>query len=299
MYFSGFADEASKDFDKQIKATLELGWENIESRAIGDKNLATLSDKEFEEVEEKLFQNGVKINCYGSSVANWGKDPRSEVDFDNSIKELSLAIPRMQKLGTKMLRGMSFAVINDSDPDSPEIRKLVFSKVKHLVNMCADAGITYLHENCMNYGGMSPEHTLRLVENIDSESFKLVFDTGNPVMTFDRSKPKPYKKQNAFDFYKQVREFIDYVHIKDGIYISESDGVFPNTTWTFPGEGDGFVKEIVADLIKSGYDGGFSMEPHMSVVFHDESVKIKEEFMYKNYLEYGTKFKKIIRDLNV
>ena len=31
--------------------------------------------------------------------------------------------------------------------------------------------------------------------------------------------------------------------------------------FTFPGEGDGHVKDIVADLIGSGYDGGISIEP--------------------------------------
>ena len=299
MYFSGFADEASKDLNKQIIATKELGWENIESRAIGSKNLSTLGEKEFEIISDKLETNGVKINCYGSSIANWGKDPRSEEAFEQSIKELKDAIPRMNRLGIPMLRGMSFAVVKNSDPDSMEIRKHVFSKVKQLVNICEDAGILYLHENCMNYGGMSHEHTLRLIDEINSPGFKLVFDTGNPVMTYDRRGAKPYKKQNAFDFYNQVKEFIHYVHIKDGIYLQESDRVFPDTKWTFPGEGDGCVKEIVTDLLKSGYDGGFSMEPHMSVVFHDESIQTEEDLKYNNYIEYGRRFMKIIDEVSV
>lgn len=297
MYYSGFADEAAEDFDKQIMVTKELGWENIESRAIGSKNLSTLSEKEFEIISDKLKINGVKINCYGSSIANWRKDPRSEEAFEKSIKELKDVIPRMNKLGTKMLRGMSFAVVKDSDPDSLEIREHVFSKVKELVNICEDSGIIYLHENCMNYGGMSPEHTLRLIENINSPNFKLVFDTGNPVMTYDRRGAKPYKKQNAFEFYREVREFIHYVHIKDGIYLNETDGVFPEAKWTFPGEGDGHVKEIVTDLLKSGYEGGFSMEPHMSVVFHDKMVKTEENLKYNNYLEYGRRFIKMIGEI--
>ncbi len=40
MYYTGFADEASNDFSRQIAATKELGWTNIESRAIGDGNLS-------------------------------------------------------------------------------------------------------------------------------------------------------------------------------------------------------------------------------------------------------------------
>ncbi len=146
----------------------------------------------------------------------------------------------------------------------------------------------------MNYGGMSSEHTLRLIEKINSLNFKLVFDTGNPVITYDRSGTKPYKKQNAFEFYKEVREFIHYVHIKDGIYLNETDGVFPDAKWTFPGEGEGHVKEIVTDLLKSGYDGGFSMEPHMSVVFHDKAAQTEADLQYSNYIEYGKRFMKMI-----
>ena len=186
MYYTGFADEASKDFATQIKVTKELGWKNIESRAIGSKNLSTLTEKEFENVSEQLESSGVRINCYGSSIANWGKDPRSQEDFEESIRELEKVIPRMKALGIPMLRAMSFAVVKDSDPDSKDISKQVFSKLKYLVKVCENEGIMYLHENCMNYGGMSSDHTLRLIEELDSPNFKLVFDTGNPVMTYDR-----------------------------------------------------------------------------------------------------------------
>ncbi|NQT58718.1 MAG: sugar phosphate isomerase/epimerase [Bacteroidetes bacterium] len=189
---------------------------------------------------------------------------------------------------------MSFAVVTNSDPNSPEIRKEVFSKVTALVKICENAGILYLHENCMNYGGMSPDHTLRLLEAVDSPNFKLVFDTGNPVMTYDRSGEKPYKKQNAYEFYVKVKEFIHYIHIKDGIYLQENDRIFPDTDWTFAGEGEGHVEKIVAHLLKNGYDGGFSMEPHMEVVFHDDSQGSKEELMYQNYIEYGCRFMKMV-----
>ena len=48
MFFTGFADEASPDFATQIKATKELGWNNIEARNIGGKMLGTMNDEEFE-----------------------------------------------------------------------------------------------------------------------------------------------------------------------------------------------------------------------------------------------------------
>ena len=36
------------------------------------------------------------------------------------------------------------------------------------------------------------------------------------------------------------------------------------------------------------------MEPHMQVVFHDNSQDSKEELMYKNYIEYGRRFMELV-----
>jgi sugar phosphate isomerase/epimerase len=300
MYLTGFADEAGNDIDTQIKATLELGWKNIELRAIGDKNLASISDAEFEILYEKLKTAGVKINCFGSNIANWGKSPRSEKDFEGSIKELKDAIPRMQKLGTKIVRGMSFKILENERFDSPELEKIIFKKVNTLVKMCEDAGIIYGHENCMNYGGQSHVHTLRLLENVRSDSFKLIFDTGNPVFTFRRIGTEPYALQNAFEFYKNVREYIYYVHIKDGIATEMKENCErPETKFTFAGEGSGFVHQIVTDLLKNGYDGSFSIEPHVATVFHDaddqEDSKLTVLRKYETYIKYGQDFEQLLK----
>jgi sugar phosphate isomerase/epimerase len=301
MYLTGFADEAGKDIDSQIKATLELGWKNIELRAIGEKNLATISDAEFENLCEKLDQTGLSINCFGSEIANWNKSPRCKEDFDASVKELKNAIPRMQRLGTKIVRGMSFKILDNERFDSPELEKIIFEKVNVLAKMCEDAGIIYGHENCMNYGGQSYVHTLRLIENIKSDSFKLIFDTGNPVFTFRRIGAEPYTLQNSFEFYKNVREHIHYVHIKDGIANEMKENYErPETRFTFAGEGSGFVKQIVTDLLKTGYDGGFSIEPHVATVFHEdddqENSELSAQRKFQTYVKYGRDFEQLLKD---
>jgi len=297
MYYTGFADEAGDGMNVQIQATKELGWSNIESRNINGINLTDLSDAAFEVVHGKLTEAGVAVSCFGSTIANWSKDPRSELDFQTSIDALKRAIPRMHRLGTKILRGMSFGVVKDEAPDSPELEKIIFKKVQHLVKMCEETGIIYAHENCMNYGGMSHEHTLKLVEHVNSPYFKLVFDTGNPVFTYRRIGTEPYVKQSSWEFYSQVKEFVHHVHIKDAKYIAEADGIFPEVEHTFPGDGHGDVEKIVKDLLKSGYDGAFSIEPHLAVVFHDDSVKFENQVKYDNYVEYGRRFMKLVQKI--
>ena len=56
-----------------------------------------------------------------------------------------------------------------------------------------------VHENCMNYGGMSWQHTLELQY---LPGLKLVYDTGNPVFARDRSKEgNPW--QDPWEFYQE------------------------------------------------------------------------------------------------
>jgi sugar phosphate isomerase/epimerase len=285
MYFTGFADEAAKDLDGQIAATKALGWDCIESRAIDGTNIHDISDAEFDIVCGKLEDAGVKVNCFGSCVANWAK--KVDESFDSSLEETRRAIPRMQRLGTKLIRIMSFAWYKDRDVKD-QLAEERFRRLRILVDTFQDAGIQPVHENCMNYGGLGWPWTLELVENVPG--LKLVYDTGNPVGSDDRTKDAPYPKQSSWEFYSHVKEHIAYVHIKDGHYNAEKDDLI--CTW--PGEGDGDVRRIVADLLANGYDGGFSMEPHMAVVFHDASVVADPKVMFDNYVEYGRRFMKLV-----
>jgi len=289
MYLTGFADEAGADIDTQVRATRELGWRNIESRNIGGTNIHDISDEEFDAVCRKLQDAGIRINCFGSAIANWGK--KITEPFDSSLEETTRAIPRMQQLGCKLIRIMSFAVIDGREADE-QVEEERFRRLRELHKMFTDAGITPVHENCMNYGGMGWTYTLRLIENVPG--LKLVFDTGNPVFSLDRTKPKPHPTQSAWEFYQHVKDHIEYVHIKDALWDHINNKMLG---FTFPGEGEGDVRAIVKDILDSGYDGGISMEPHLGEVPHDKTITAPEEIKYANYVEYGRRFMKLLEDI--
>jgi len=284
MYLTGFADEAAADIDGQIRATEELGWNFIEARNIDGKNIHDIPDADFETVCKKLDQAGIRINCFGSAIANHSKSILEP--FDSSLEEARRAVSRMKRLGTRLIRIMSFSILKDSPPEREEEER--FRRLRILVEMFRDQGLTCVHENCMNYGGMGWRYTLRLLENVPE--LKLVFDTGNPVFTPDYEKPPPRPFQNSWAFYSHVREHIEYVHIKDGYRDSKNQ----REVYTFPGQGEAEVERIVRDLLERGYDGGFSIEPHMAVVFHDDSVKSDGEARFRNYIEYGRLMERLI-----
>lgn len=285
MYFTGFADEAAPDIQGQIRATKALGWDCIEARNVDGRNIHDISDADFEKVVAALESEGVRINCFGSAIANWGKaitDPA-----DASMAEARRAIPRMKRLGTKLVRIMSFAVLKDRGPDD-QMADERFRRLRELHRMFTGEGLTPVHENCMNYGGMGWTYTLKMIENVPG--LKLVFDTGNPVFTDDRTRPEPRPKQSAWEFYENVREHVAYVHIKDGIF----DKTAQKMKFTFPGDGEGDVRRIVKDLLSRGYDGGLSIEPHLAVVVHDPTVSSEASVRFDNYVEYGRRMAGIV-----
>ena len=291
MYFTGFADEAGDSIENQIKVTQALGWRNIESRGVSGKNIHDISDEDFESVCGALEDAGVGINCFGSAVANWSK--KITEPMDSSLEEARRAIPRMQRLGTELIRVMSFAVLPDRGPED-QMEEERFKRLRELTQLFLDNGVQPVHENCMNYGGMGWTYTLKMLKNVPG--MKLVFDTGNPVFTDDRTKEEPYPKQSAWEFYSHVKEHIAYIHIKDGVLEPDPETSKIKTRFTYPGEGDGDVKKIVKDLLESGYDGGISIEPHMGAVFHDPTVTCDAESRFATYVEYGRRMEELVRD---
>ncbi len=291
MYLTGFADEAGKDIDIQIRATQALGWSNIELRATANGNIAEMSEAHFDELCGKLDAAGISVNCYGSAIANWAKSIFDSPD--SSYEELAKALPRLERLGTKLVRVMSFKCPEDASINTPEMEAEVVKRMRHLTRMAEDGGVLLVHENCDNWGGRSYEHSLRLMDAVNSPSFKLVFDTGNPCFRKDVrfGETEPFPLQDAWEFYDHVKEHVAYIHIKDAVMQGNE------TVFTMPGEGHGRVVDILTDLLGRGYDGGISIEPHLAVVFHDEAVQNEASVMYDNYVAYGKRMMALLDEI--
>ena len=118
-----------------------------------------------------------------------------------------------------------------------------------------------------------------------------VFDTANPVFNPDRSKPRPWPRQDAWEFWEQVRDHVAHIHVKDATW----NPIKNDADYNWPGEGQGRVRDILNDALERGYDAGISIEPHMVVVFHDAGSKSNDGAMRANYVEYGRRLEELIR----
>lgn len=290
MILTGIGDEGASSIDGQIQATQELGWKHIEMRGVEvpghpKANLHEIPDAAFDVVVRKLEESGIGVYCFGSTVMNWTKTV--ETPFDVTLGEVKRAIPRMKRLGTKYVRVMSFKPGDEED----RIPNEVFQRVSDVTKMFLDEGLQPVHENCMNYGGMSWKHALEILGK--APGLKWVFDTANPIFNPDRTKPKPWPKQDPWEFWTQLRDHTVHIHIKDATWNPAKN----DADYNWPGEGQGRVRDILKDAFDRGYDAGISIEPHMVVVFHDVNSEGNEDAMRANYVEYGQRLMKMIDEI--
>jgi sugar phosphate isomerase/epimerase len=288
MNLMGIGDEAGSSLVGQIQATKELNWQWIEPRGVevpgfAKANFHDLPDAAFDLAVRQLETAGVGVYCFGSTVMNWAKTLATP--FDVTLAEVQRAIPRMKRTSAKYIRVMSFKPGDDEFKTPPE----VFRRVKDVTNRFLDAGLQPVHENCMNYGGMSWQHTLELLDKCPG--LKLVFDTANPIFNPDRSRPKPWPRQDAWEFWEHVRDHVAHIHVKDATWNPARN----DADYNWPGEGQGRVRDILADAFTRGYDAGISIEPHMVVVFHDAAAKTGNgDATRKNFVEYGRRLGTLI-----
>lgn len=276
MYFSGIADEAGDDIETQIQAHQELGWKHIELRNIDGIGVADLCDRVFEEVAQKVSDAGLGISCFASQLCNWSRPIAQHFDIDRG--ELERAMPRMRRVGCEFIRMMSYP--NAGWPED-EWKEEVISRLRVLAKMAEDGGVTLAHENCDGWGGLGADQSLELVEKVDSPAFKLLWDTGNPVA----------HGQGPWEYWSAVKDHVAYVHIKDG---RMEDG---KMTYTWPGDGEGHVKDVLRELTERGYKGAVSIEPHLAAVVHEGKAASEAKSAYDLYVEYGRRLVKLVEGL--
>ncbi len=298
MILTGIADEAGDHVDTQIAATKELGWQHIEARFVQvdgfDKgSIHEIPEQAFDQAASAFADAGIQVCSIGSTIGNWAHsiaDP-----FEITEAEIQRCIERMHRLGAKIVRYMSYAILEEGKEN--DLEEQLFEerirRAKEIITRFEAAGIIPVHENCMNYGGMSITHALQMQEAIPD--MKWAFDSGNPVFNPDRSKPRPYPRQDAWEFYQALKPHIAHVHIKDGHWDTQT----AQCTFTMPGEGQGQVERILADLSDSDYCGFISIEPHVATVFHDTTEKdnhpqAKAREQFTSYVEYGRRLASLI-----
>ncbi len=238
---SGFSDEISPDFETQCTVVSQLGLKYLEFRSAWDVNVLDLDADQLAEAKNILDAHGIGVSSIGSPIGKIGIDD----DFAPHLERMQHAAEVAHFFGAPYIRIFSFFMPAGSDPDSH--RDAVISRMRELATVAEEAGVVLLHENEKDIYGDIPRRCLDIIESVDSPNLKVAWDAANFVQVGVR----PF-----IEAYALLRPHLAYVQIKDA---NLADGEV-----VAAGRGDGQVRETIRALQQDGFDGFFSLEPHLS-----------------------------------
>ncbi len=248
---SAFADEISPDLDEQIAALQAENIHYVDLRGAWDVNVLDLSDEQVAQIKQALDAHGIGVAAIASPV---GKVP-IDTPLEEQLRRLDRAIELAQTFQASYIRIFSFyppgygsaqgAINWPPTPDHAAWRAEVIARLRAFSGRASAAGITLLHENDGGTYGDSIAGCVDVLQNIANPRFQAVLDPAN----FIQCQQTPYP-----DAYEQVRPWLGYVHVKDAL----ADGKV-----VAAGEGVARWPELLRRLREDGYDGFFSLEPHL------------------------------------
>lgn len=239
---TGFADEISPAFDEQLATLAAEEMRYLEFRSAWDTSILDLSDEQIDRASAMLRDAGIAVSSIGSPIGKIGITD----DFAPHLERFDRALEVASRLDAPFIRIFSFFIPKGDDPATH--REAVLDRLHQIVDRAAGHSVTLLHENEKDIYGDVPERCLDILASIDAPQFRAAWDPAN----FVQCGVRPHDEG-----YEALRPYIAYVHVKDARL---ADGqVVP------AGEGDGQVRETVRALRDSGFDGFFSLEPHLAM----------------------------------
>jgi sugar phosphate isomerase/epimerase len=238
---SGFADEISPDPGEQLAVLAAEGIAHLELRSAWSVNVADLGDTELASFGKALDGAGVHVSAIGSPI---GKIPvgaplAPELDRMRRIADVAAA------LRTTIVRVFSF-FIPEGEP--PELhRQQVIDRMRALADIAEERGVVLAHENEKEIYGDRPQRCADVIETVGSPALQATFDAAN----FVQCGVRPHDEA-----YGLLRPYLVYLQVKDAL--AATGEVVP------AGQGDGQVRETLAALRDSGFEGYLSLEPHLA-----------------------------------
>ncbi len=238
---SGFADEIDPDLTTQCTLLNQLGITFLEFRSAWDVNVLDLTDEQLDEAEKIFAAHSLSVSSIGSPIGKIN----IEDDFDAHLVRFDRALQVAARFKAPYIRIFSFFLRPDQSPSVH--RDEVIRRMRAMAERAQQAGVVLLHENEKEIFGDVPARVLDIVESVNMPSLKLAWDAANYVQVG----VQPYSQG-----YARLRPHTVYIQVKDAVLATGE--VVP------AGEGDGEVRSTLRALRADGYDGFFSMEPHLA-----------------------------------
>jgi len=240
---SAFADEVTDDFLEQVKYLAGEGVGYIEPRFINKKNIMDLTKGQLKEAKKMIQDHGLKVSAIGSPI---GKVKLDE-PFGPHLDKFKHAVELAMFFETPYIRMFSYYAPEGQNID--DYRDQVMERMAAKVEVLKDVNITMVHENEANIYGHTAEQCVEIIKTIDSPKLRLVYDPANFVWG-------EKILDNVESCWPIMKPYVVHIHIKDWKLGAKDVG-------SIPGQGDGQIKELLAELAAIDYEGCLTMEPHL------------------------------------
>ena len=242
---SAFADEVTEGFLDQVKYLESRRVHYIEPRFINKKNIMDLSKGELKDARTIIQDHGLKVSAIGSPIGKVKLDEPFEPHLDKFKHAVDLAV----LFETPYIRMFSYYAPEGRNID--DYREQVMERMAAKVEVLADVDVTMVHENEAHIYGHTAENCVDLIETINSPKLRLVYDPANFVWG--------EKITNNIEVcWPVMKPYVVHIHIKDWKVGARDVG-------SIPGEGDGQIGELLAELAAMNYEGCLTMEPHLQL----------------------------------
>lgn len=238
---SGFSDEISPDFREQCEVASGLGLTHIELRSAWGVNVIDLDDEQLRTAVRLLADHGLGVSSIGSPIGKVFLDG----DAAQHLERMRRAAHVAQELAAPYIRIFSFFMRPGVDPDT--CRSEVVDRLGTLTDVVAGTDVVLVHENEKEIFGDIPRRCAAMAQDVASPHFALAWDPANFVQVGVR----PFSEG-----YELLRPHTRYIKIKDAQWESG--------TVVKAGQGDGEIAETLRSLRQDGFDGFFSLEPHLA-----------------------------------
>lgn len=256
---TGFADEAGESLDDQISVFAEKNIGFVEFRSADGKGIADYTLKQAEEAKKKFWGNNIAISALGSPI---GKIDIKN-DFGPHMECFKHVLDLAHTFETKYIRLFSFFMPEGENP--LDYRGAVLDRLFQFTELAKKANIVLLHENEKEIYGDTAERCKDLLSTINSPYFRAIYDFSNFVQCGVENYPYAWNL---------LKEYVDYIHIKDSIYTLESQvrdlGMqITGNAHRIAGDGDGMIRTILSEVNEQDRDIFLSIEPHLGEEYGD------------------------------
>ena len=253
---SGFADEISPDFTKQLETVTSLGMHYISLRSADGKGIADFTEDEVRDsLLPRMERFGVKVSSIGSPIGKVGVE--DEAGFAVQLQQLERLCRICKLLDCRVDRMCSFFSPQGKDPEA--YRDVVIEKLRKFAAVAEQHDVILLHENEKDIYGDIGSRCKTIFDALASPHFRAAFDFANFVQC----------GEDTAECWELLRPYIEYIHIKDAVTHDKEN--------VLCGTGEGKIKELLTRAIRDeGYEGFLTLEPHLVLFASLQSLETED-----------------------